>query len=100
MSDFYMLDNRKAVRCDLHTWGETMGVPDARRVGDTIIGNLRISTMFLGLDHQLGHGPPLLFESMAFGLPKDEDEWRERCTTWEQAEAMHAAMCERAHALL
>jgi ferric-dicitrate binding protein FerR (iron transport regulator) len=28
--------------------------------------------------------------------PADEDEWQERCETWEQAEAMHAAMVERA----
>lgn len=98
MSDDYMLDNRKAVPCDLHTWGAMMNEIGARRVAETIIGDIRVSTVFLGLDHSFGGGPPLLFESMAFGLPGD-DEWQERCTTWEEADAMHAAMCERARAL-
>lgn len=47
--------------------------------------------MFLGLDHQFGDGPPLLFETMVF---KGEsafagEEFCERCSTWTEAEAMH-----------
>lgn len=31
-----------------------------------------VSTVFLGLDHQFGDGPPLLFETMVF--PADDSE--------------------------
>jgi len=33
-------------------------------------------------------GPPLLFETMIFNGP-DDGEYQERCSTWEEAEAMH-----------
>ena len=35
-----------------------------------------------------GHGPPLLFETMLFGLIMDQSCWR--CSTWEEAERQHA----------
>ena len=99
MSDYYTLDNRKAVPCSLHVWGAMMQDACSLRVAGTSIGDMRVSTVFLGLDRSFGEGPPLLFETMAFGLPESEGEWQERCTTWEQAEAMHEAMCDRVRAL-
>lgn len=65
-----------------------------RRVGETEIGALFISTVFLGLDHNFARlfdgGPhvPILFETMIFGFD-DDDRYMTRCATWEQAEAMH-----------
>lgn len=96
MSEYYKLVNREAVPCTVHAWGAMMADIGSRRVAETTIGDTRVSTVFLGLDHSFGEGPPLLFEAMAFGGPLDEEQ--ERCTTWEQAEAMHAAMCERVRA--
>jgi len=58
-----------------------------------------VSTVFLGLDHQYGDGPPLLFETMIFAVPeKDEsiyknDEYCERYSTWEAAEQGHEKAC-------
>src|SRR3990167_5954569 len=52
-----------------------------------------VSTVFLGLDHQWGDGPPLIFETMVFGGPLDQET--ERYSTWEEAEAGHAQMVER-----
>jgi hypothetical protein len=75
------------------TWGRFMENIKARRVGDHTIGNARVSTVFLGLDHSFGDGPPVLFETMVFGGPLDQEQ--ERCCTWEEAEAMHAAMVAR-----
>ena len=74
----------------------------ARRVGLTNIRKVRVSTVFLGIDHQFGDGPPLLFETMVF--PKNENAkmglWhdldQERYSTWDEAEAGHARMVERA----
>ena len=96
MSTFYTLDNRKAVPCDLHTWVALMQDHAFKRVAETTIGPYRVSTVFLGLDHAFGGGPPMLFETMAFGGPLGEEQ--DRCSTWEQAEAMHEAMCERVRA--
>lgn len=46
---------------------------DARRVSETRTKLFWISTVFLGLDHNWGGGPPLVFESMAFLQPKPCD---------------------------
>lgn len=59
-----------------------------RRVAKDQIGAVRVSTVFLGLDHAYGDGPPQLFETMIFG--GEHDKYQERCSTWEEAEAMHA----------
>ncbi len=39
-------------------------------------GDIRVSTVFLGLNHQYGGGPPLIFETMIFGGEYDEEQWR------------------------
>lgn len=36
-------------------------------VAETFRGNTRISTMWLGLDHSFGFGPPRIFETAVFG---------------------------------
>ena len=62
---------------------------DPWRVAETIIGEIRISTVFMGLDHRFsGEGPPILFETMVFGGKLDQ--FQDRCCTWDEAEAMHA----------
>lgn len=78
---------------DLMTWGQWMQTDD-RTVAKTEINGVKISTMFLGLDHAWGDQPPLLWETMVFGGPLNEEQ--DRCGgSREQAEAMHAAMCAR-----
>ena len=98
--DRYILNEaREAVPCtDLMEWGRMFEDPDTRRVGRTRVGEHDISTVFLALDHSFGEGPPMLFETMVFG-PDKEDEDMERCSTWAEAEAMHARFVEkyRAH---
>ena len=81
---------------ELLIWGRFMENHQARRVDKDCIGDVEVSTVFLGLDHQYGSGPPILFETMVFGGPLDGEQ--ERCSTWEEAEAMHAAMVERVKA--
>ena len=89
----YILQGHKAVLVDRETYLNSQEKQD-RTVAKSTIGDYLVSTVFLGLDHQWHeHGPPLLFETMVFGKgPLDERQ--ERCTTWEEAEAMHKAMCE------
>ena len=93
-TDRYILEDKQPVPCpDLLTWGRWFGDADrqvARKEQDGVV----VSTVFLGLDHSYGGGPPLLFETIVFNSD-GEDQDCERCSTWEEAEAQHAAMCEK-----
>ena len=63
-----------------------------------ISDEVTVSTVWLGLDHGWGTGPMLIFETMVFGGPHDQDQWR--YTTEVQALAGHdqAVALERDHA--
>jgi hypothetical protein len=62
-------------------------------VGGEKAGEIRISTVFLGIDHSFNGGEPILFETMVFGGKLDQE--MDRCSTWEAAEKMHELMCEK-----
>lgn len=53
-----------------------------------------MSTVFLGLNHQYGDGPPLIFESMSFddSDTDDEDQRQDRYATEAQALTGHRRM--------
>lgn len=52
--------------------------------------DVRVSTVWLGLDHNFyGEGPPLIFETMIFGGPLND--YQERYSTEEQARTGHNA---------
>jgi len=91
MSNTFILDGHKVVPTDLDTWSRWFQRAN-RKVASDHIGDILISTVFLGLDHSYGSGPPLLFETMIFGGP--HDQYQERYTTWEEAEAGHAKALE------
>jgi hypothetical protein len=89
----YILAGRKPLPAiNLLAWAQWFEKSE-RRVAPDIVGDVRVSTVFLGIDHQYGDGPPLLFETMVFGGPLDQEA--DRCSTWEQAVEMHAAMLAR-----
>lgn len=96
MSDWYKLDeNRNPVKLKFE---DVLAMPDGScwaRVDDTdVLGKVRVSTVFLGLDHQFEKGGrPLIFETMVFGGSLDDE--CERYSTWAEAETGHAAMVER-----
>lgn len=96
MSDHAILIQRKVVPCDLRTWASQFENADARRVAKYDEGGVEVSTVFLGLNHAWGGGPPLWFETMVFGGPLDGEQ--ERCTTFDEAERQHAEMVERVKA--
>lgn len=100
MSDKYILDGHTPVPCeDLYEWGAWMETAD-RTVKKTNLGDvLDVSTVFLGLDHSHGFGPPLLFETMVFRYPDvGHDLEMERYTTWDEAVAGHDAIVRRLRA--
>lgn len=102
MMGHYILgeDGRTPVLAPLLVWASAFergkqarpGSPTAgagwARVAHTEIGNVRVSTVFLGLDHSFTEGgPPVLFETLVFGGEHDEE--MSRYTTWEDAEQGH-----------
>jgi len=97
MSRYFILENGEPVpAADMRTWAlwfEDVSRSMTRHVGDDTIGEARVSTVFLGMDHSWGDGPPLIFETMVFGGPLDGEQ--ERYPTTDEAIAGHAAMCER-----
>lgn len=73
---------------DLTVWSRAFEDSDRRIVNQTAVGEARVSTVFLGIDHNwLGVGPPLLFETMIFGGP--HSEWQCRYSTWADAAIGH-----------
>lgn len=52
-----------------------------------------VSTVWLGLDHSWSGGPPLIFETMIFGGPLDQD-YQQRYSTVEEARAGHERAVE------
>jgi hypothetical protein len=92
---WYVLDGRTPRRVgSLYEWARWMETAH-RHVAVDWVGNVRVSTVFLGLDHQHGNGPPLLFETMIFA--GEHDQYQDRCSTWEEAELMHAEALQLAH---
>lgn len=85
----YILKDKKPVpEPDLMKWAEWMEEsPLKKSVGLDEFGNIKVSTIFLGLDHNFGRGRPLLYETMIFG--GIHDMYQTRYHTWEQAEVGH-----------
>lgn len=91
MSDKYILDRdgKTPIKCDtVKQWATAF--EDKNRVvkQEYVAGGVQVSTVFLGLDHSWGHGPPLLWETMIFG--GEHDDYQDRYSTYDDAVAGHA----------
>ena len=101
----YILRGKQVVVATLMEWARWFETAD-RHVAQDTIGDYWVSTVFLGLDHNYGSGPPILFETMVFdrGHPKTVtlvdgrtrtyapavDGYFGRYRTYEEAEKGHA----------
>ena len=89
---YYKLDVKKIIPCEsLLVWAKTFGSTD-RRVADEKAWGLRVSTVFLGIDHGSGFidgSEPVLFETMVFVGRRGYDTEMRRYCTWDEAEAGH-----------
>jgi len=94
MKNYVLIGQTPVEESDILVWAEWFGSAD-RIVRQTEILGASVSTVFLGLDHQWGDGPPLLFETMVF-WPGEGGYEQERCSTWLEAQRQHAAMCTEA----
>ena len=67
---------------------------DDKRVALTWLWDLRVSTVFLGIDHNFGvSGPPLVFETMVFHGDGSADLYCARSRTWREALEEHDVAC-------
>lgn len=90
--DWYILDGHTPVPCDdLVAWARWFERADRQVALTPLAGGIEVSTVFLGSNHSFGRGAPLLFETMVFSAPDDE-EVCERYTTWDEAQAGHDAV--------
>jgi hypothetical protein len=90
---YYLLQGKTPVKTPFDEWIRKFNYEDkGRRIKQTTIGDVDISTVFLGMDHQIFEGKPMLFETMVFG--GEHDRYQERYSTWEEAEAGHQKVCE------
>jgi hypothetical protein len=91
----YMLKGHEVVETtDLEEWANSYEMTN-RRVGFDENDKYSVSTVFLGLNHAFDDGPPMLFETMVFKQGSNTDVEMDRCSTWDEAEAMHAKFVEQ-----
>lgn len=100
---YYILVGRivkKVGRDECYAWLETQG-EEIRRVAASDIGQFWVSTVFETMDHGFSDaGLPVVFETMVFERGPDgtldmTGIYTDRCSTYDDAEKMHAAACER-----
>ena len=80
----------------LSAWAEKQEDPDYKIVKQTELDNGKfVSTVWLGIDHQYGDGPPLIFETMVFLSKMDyQDLDMKRYSSEAEAVAGHKAKCQ------
>ncbi len=84
----WILVDREPVVATLLEWGQWFENFDNRIVEQTMVDDVKVSTMFLGIDHNFAlTGRPLLFETMIFG--GEHDQYQIRCATYDEAKIMH-----------
>ncbi len=90
---YYCLDGHTPVPCfNVLEWAVWFESADSKRiVQQTQVGEYWISTVFLGLNHRLAPGIPILFETIVFIGKKSSD--MERYCTWDEALAGHVRIC-------
>jgi hypothetical protein len=86
---YFILDGHTPVPCSVETWSAWFEENfDNRHVGCSEQGDVFVSTVFLGINHNFfGNGPPILFETMVFIAGDGGD--CERYSTWDEAAEGH-----------
>lgn len=95
MNDWWILDeNDNPIRENDYNKVEDFFQSNRRKIKLDVIGYIRISTVFLCLDHSYTHdrGLPLLYETMIFG--GDHDLYQARYTTKTEALIGHEKALE------
>jgi hypothetical protein len=90
---YYHLVEGQPVPCDPMTWMREFDHDhESRVVGKMQIGDMKVSTVFLGVAIDFSPtGAPLVFETRIFGGKGNGEQWR--YATWAEAAAHHEAVC-------
>ncbi len=90
---YYILKDKKVVAVDsVVEWAKSFE-STSRQVAIDVVDDIKISTVFLGLDHRFeGEGEPIVFETMIFG--GEHDQYQERYCTWNEAVEGHKKAVE------
>jgi len=97
---FIIDENKSILTVSIDEYAKWMAKPfsETRRVAEDRIGDLRISTVFLGIDHRLASNDngenPILFETMVFDKEGADIEMERYCT-WDEAVKGHKGIVER-----
>ena len=89
---YILVDGEVVQERDLMTWAKWYETAK-RKIANTKGKVSLVSTVFLGMDHQFGDGPPMVFETLVFGGPFADE--MDRYSTLDEAKAGHAAMVEK-----
>ena len=78
-------------------WGKLLEDKDYKIIKqETLPDGKKVSTVWLGLDHNFGEGEPLIFETMVFPSEGDfSDVDVERYSTLEEAQKGHEEMVKK-----
>lgn len=78
---------------DVEKWAPWFENPQNRRVAFTKVGLVEVSTVFLGIDHNLNPHTqgqkPVLWETMIFGAKGDLEHYQERYSSYDDAVLGH-----------
>ena len=89
MPHYKLNDDHSVSECSLEELVEVYNDNDKKRIlGKDVVCGVMISTIFLGIDHNFGDGPPIIFETMVFGGVAPNSE-QERYSTYDEAMAGH-----------
>ena len=82
---YYVLDDEgNPTPASYELWLEWIDFPRDLHVADDRVGELRVSTVFLGVDHGIGPAP-MIYETMIFIDDDMSDIYMERYSTREEA---------------
>lgn len=87
MSDYYDIHGKPMEMPDWAKCREVGGDWERVKQSTKVSAETDVSTVWLGLDHSFGVGPPLIFETMVFG--GNLDQYQYRYATLEQARTGH-----------
>ncbi len=89
---YYILKDKEPEQAPMDVWVRWIIYSENKTVQLTKIQDVKVSTVFLGIDHAFGYGNPILFETMIFG--GKHDQYQERYSTWDEAVNGHHKACK------
>lgn len=88
MINHYILnDQKEIVEVPLMEWVEWIEHTDKRFLKSSKVGEIKVSSIFLGLDYSFGGKEPLYFETMIFGGKREGEI--ERYSTYDETMKRH-----------